>query len=110
MRMGRLVARCLLGVCALGACSVDEGGEGSDCVRSTECALGLVCIEGACSSDLAAIADLGEVPELMTEAGTEMAVPDASERVPDAGGMDMMMVPADAALPPEDAAMQLDGG
>ena len=101
MSMGRWVAGCLgIGCVLLGGCSVEEGGSGADCIRSTECQAGLVCIEGVCSDDLSAIEDPGEVPELMPEGGMDMMVmPDASEMTPaDAGGMEMMM-PTDAALP-----------
>ena len=75
------------------ACSVEQGGAGGDCVRSTECEMGLVCIEGACSDDLSSIGDPGEVPMLVPDGGMEMAMPDAGET--------MMMAP-DAAMTPAD--------
>lgn len=64
--------------------------------------MGLVCIESACSSDLSLIGDPGEVPELMPDAGVDMAVPDASE----------MMMPPDAMTMNSDAAVAppVDGG
>lgn len=95
MGMGRLVAVSLVACGLLAACSVEEGGAGDDCVRSTECALGFVCIEGLCSNDPSAIEDPGEVPELMPEGGMQMMM-----MAPDAG--DMMMPPSDAAMPPAD--------
>ena len=94
MAMGRWVTVSVVAAGMLGGCSVEEGGAGADCVRSAECALGLVCIEGLCSNDLSAIEDPGEVPELMPEGGMDMMVePDAS---------DMMRVSSDAATPPAD--------
>jgi hypothetical protein len=92
MRRGFAFSAVVAGV--LGGCSVEEGGAGADCVRSAECALGLVCIEGLCSNDLSAIADPGEVPELMPEGGMDMMVlePDASD----------MMMSSDAATLPAD--------
>jgi hypothetical protein len=93
MGMGRLVAVSLVACGTLGACTVEEGGAGEDCVRSTECAMGLVCIEGLCSNDLSAIEDPGEVPELMPEGGMNMMELDAG---------DMMMTLSDAAMPPVD--------
>ena len=77
MGMGRLLSTFGLGIW-LGACSVEDGGSGADCVRSTECEMGLVCIEGACSNDLSLIGDPGEVPMLMPEGGMDMVTPDAS--------------------------------
>jgi hypothetical protein len=93
----------------LAGCSIEEGGSGADCIRSTECELGLVCIEGTCSNDLSLIGDPGEVPELMPDGGMDLAMPDASEMpVPDAGGMMMaadagdMMTSDAATVPPVD--------
>lgn len=94
MAMGRWVSVGVAVAGLLGGCSVDQGGAGADCVRSAECAMGLVCIEGLCSNDLSAIEDPGEVPELMPEGGMEMMVE------PDASGM--MMMSSDAAAPPGD--------
>lgn len=100
MGMGRSLVTLGLGIW-LGACSVEEGGSGADCVRSTECEMGLVCIEGACSDDLSLIGDPGEVPMLMPEAGVDVVTPDASEQVaPDAS--DMMGMATDAAVTPAD--------
>lgn len=101
-----------------GACSVEEGGAGQDCLRSAECAPGLVCIEGICSDDLSSIADPGEVPMLTPEDAGMAPEPDAGALPIDAA---MMMPPADAAItmppvdaaatmPPVDAAMPADGG
>ena len=109
MGMGRLVLRVLGFGLWLAGCSVEEGGAGADCVRSTECQMGFVCIEGVCSNDLSLIGDPGEVPELMPDGGMDMAMPDAGEpptldasdimEPTDAGGMpmttDAAMVPAD---------------
>jgi hypothetical protein len=94
MAMGRWVSLSVMVAGVLGGCSVEEGGAGADCVRSAECALGLVCIEGACSNDLSAIEDPGEVPELMPEGGMDMMVEtDASN---------MMTMSSDAATLPAD--------
>jgi hypothetical protein len=94
MGLARLVALSVVVAGALGGCSVEEGIAGADCVRSTECAMGLVCIEGLCSNDLSAIEDPGEVPELMPDGGMDMMVePDASE---------MTVVSGDAATLPAD--------
>jgi hypothetical protein len=93
MGLARLVAVGAVVAGVLGGCSVEQGGAGADCVRSAECAMGLVCIEGLCSSDLSAIDDPGEVPELMPEGGMEMMVE------PDASGL---MTPGDAAALPAD--------
>ena len=75
------------------ACSVQDGAAGDECLRSTECASGLVCIEGICSDDLSSIADPGTVPMFMPETAMEPE-PDAGE-LPD-GAM---------ATPTSDAAM-----
>ena len=86
---GRLLVTLALSA-PFGGCSVKEGGAGADCVRSTECQMGLVCIEGMCSADLSLIADPGEVPELVPDAGMEMTPADGGDV-----GM-QMMPPADA--------------
>jgi hypothetical protein len=87
-----------------GACSVEEGGAGQDCLRSAECAQGLVCIEGVCSDDLSSIADPGEVPMLTPEEASLEPESDAGAVPVDAA---MVMPPSDAAItmPPVDAAM-----
>ncbi len=86
------------------ACSVQPGGAGTDCVRSSECELGLVCIEGMCTDDLDALADPGAVPVLPDEAGME---PDA---MADASLNDAAVEPTlDAALPDASAPLT-DGG
>jgi hypothetical protein len=74
--------------------------------------MGLVCIEGTCSSDLSLIGDPGEVPELMPDGGMDIAMPDASElpvtdasdvTMPaDAGDMTMTMTRDAATVPPVD--------
>ena len=50
--------------------------------------MGLVCIEDVCTDDLSSIADPGEVPMLMPEAGVEPVAPDASEMELPAAMMD----------------------
>lgn len=101
MGMGRLVLMSVALGLGLAGCSVEAGGAGAGCVRSTECEMGLVCLEGACSNDLSLIGDPGEVPELMPDAGMDMVMPDASEPpLPDAGAM--MMTTDAATLPPVD--------
>jgi len=101
MGMGRLVLTVLALGLWLAGCSVEAGGAGADCVRSTECAMGFVCLEGTCSNDLSLIGDPGEVPELMPDAGMDIAMPDASEPAPPDAG-DMMMTTDAALLPPAD--------
>jgi len=88
----------------LAGCSVDEGGSGADCVRSTECEMGLVCIEGTCSNDLSLIGDPGEVPELMPDGGMDVAMPDASDMMtmPTDAGDTMTMTSDAAVVPPAD--------
>lgn len=86
------------------ACSVQPGGAGTDCVRSTECELGLVCIEGMCTDDLDALDHPGDVPVLPDEVGMQ---PDA---MADASLDDAAVEPTlDAALPDAPAPLP-DGG
>lgn len=107
--LGRVARTVALGLWLAG-CSVEEAGAGEDCVRSTECEMGLLCIEGVCSNDLSLIGDPGEVPELMPDGGMDMAMPDAGEPAPvDAGGTmvlpdagEVMMMAGDAATPAPD--------
>jgi hypothetical protein len=84
----------LLCVSAVSACNRDALRSGDGCTRSSECAAGLVCVEGACSSNLAGIGNPGTVPMLMEEPQTPIdAGADASTAAPE----------PDAALPPADA-------
>jgi len=93
------------------ACSVSEGEPGDECLRSTECAAGLVCIEGVCSDDLSSIADPGEVPVLMTDEAGMVLEPEPDAGTPPADAA-MMLPPVDAATttPAADAALPSDGG
>jgi hypothetical protein len=59
-------------------CSLEKGGNGDTCTRSTQCATGLACIypdgsarakEGKCSSDLSSLNDPNQVPMLMMDMG-----------------------------------------
>jgi hypothetical protein len=94
----------------VGACSVEEAGAGQGCLRSAECAPGLVCIEGVCSDDLSSIADPGEVPTLTPEEQDTELEPDVGEVTVDAAMM-MMTTTEDAAMMPlADAAMPAEGG
>jgi hypothetical protein len=105
-----------LGVLA-GACSVEQGAAGADCIRSTECEMGLVCIDSMCTADLSLIEDPGTVPEPEPDAGMEMVEPaDAAMMMMEpADAAAMMMEPVDAAammMDPVDAAVMapVDGG
>lgn len=80
-------------------CAVDSAGYGGDCVRSTECNAGLVCIEGTCTNDLSLLDDPGEVPELRE--------PDAGVVPSDAAVSDAAAPALDGALPIPDAAAPL---
>lgn len=64
--------------------------------------MGLVCIESTCSSDLSLIGDPGEVPELMPDAGVDMAMPDASQMMMPADASAMTMNSDAAVAPPVD--------
>jgi hypothetical protein len=95
--VGSSMRRCSIWVAMLwlasgaGACSVEEGGAGQDCLRSAECAPGLVCIEGVCSDDLSSIANPGEVPMITPEEADMEPEPDAGPMPVDAA----MMLPSD---------------
>jgi len=104
-----VIGRCLVLCGLVAACSVEEAGAGADCVRSTECGMGLVCIDAVCTDDLSSTADLSEVPMLMPEAVAEAVAPDASETVPlapDAGEMEPPPATMDAAM----MMLPVDGG
>jgi hypothetical protein len=60
-----------------------NGAEGSACVRLAQCAPGLACVNGACSSDLSGLAEAGGVPVL------DAAVPFDAGVLPDAAVVDM---------------------
>lgn len=57
-----------------------NGEEGAACVRLAQCASGLACVNGMCSSDLTALAEAGMVPVL--DSGV---VPDVVVNDEDAG-------------------------
>jgi hypothetical protein len=80
-------------------CSVDSAGYGGDCVRSTECNAGLVCIEGSCTNDLSLLEDPGEVPDL--------SEPDTGTGPLDASAPDAAVPTLDGATPIVDAALPL---
>jgi hypothetical protein len=77
-------------------CSLEQGKRGGICVRTTQCAAGLACVEGRCSRDLEAIADESTSPIF--------EMPDAAQ---DAAS-DARATPPDAARPDSDAAMSGD--
>jgi hypothetical protein len=105
-----MLAKLVFALCALVAshgCSVQPGGAGADCVRSTECELGLVCVNETCTDNLDGLEDQGQVPVLMMEAA------DAGDGMADAatGSGDASVMRSDAAMPVVDSAMPsgLDG-
>ena len=81
----------VLALLALHGCSVQPGGAGTDCVRSAECELGLVCIDGTCTDNLDGLEDQGAVPVLMMDPADDIA--------------DAAMASGDAAAPMNDAAV-----
>jgi hypothetical protein len=92
----------LLCVSAVWACNRDALRSGDGCTRSSECAAGLVCVEGACSSNLVGIGNPGTVPMLMEE-----------PEMPSDGGADASPAapePDAAALPPAADAGTFDAG
>jgi hypothetical protein len=60
--MGRWLGLLLL---LLSSCKSLERGAGKACTRSSQCAVGLACIEQVCSDDLGALAEQSTVPDLM---------------------------------------------
>lgn len=55
-----------LGLGSIAACGdLSERGAGDQCTRSTQCAVGLACIDGVCGDDLSAVAEQSEVPQLV---------------------------------------------
>lgn len=112
-------------VAALGGglgCSLSQGGSGDKCVRSAECAGGLACVEGLCSTDLQAIADQSMPADLgmrdaavdaATDAAIDGAPPGTDASVPGvdsggagaggSGGADATSPDVDAAISGEDA-------
>jgi hypothetical protein len=52
---------------AAAACTSKPVGPGESCTRSSQCKLGLACIEGRCSDDLDALRGQSTVPMLMEE-------------------------------------------
>jgi hypothetical protein len=85
-------------------CSVGSAGYGGDCVRSTECDVGLVCIEGLCTNDLSGLADPGEVPDLSEE---DAAAPAIDAAVVDGETPDAALPVLDGSVPVIDAALPL---
>jgi hypothetical protein len=85
---------CVLAPCLLGmsACSAEGAVRGEACTRSAQCAAGLACIAGECSTDVDAVGRQNEVPMLMPEVsdggadgGSDGAIDDASSADDDAG-------------------------
>ncbi len=88
----RAIVRLALLVALAGACSnaPSNGQEGAPCVRLAQCASGLACVEGMCTTDLTALAEAGLVPVLdagapMDGATADVAMPDGSVPDDDAG-------------------------
>ena len=50
-----------------------EGGPGAECFRAEECAAGLVCIDQACTSDLASVNFRSDAAVRVVDAGTGAA-------------------------------------
>ena len=46
-------------------CATKTAEKGDECTRTNQCASGLACVKGVCSSDLRSIASQSQVPELM---------------------------------------------
>ncbi|HMI94399.1 MAG TPA: hypothetical protein VK509_23665 [Polyangiales bacterium] len=85
--------------CALAspACNREALGSGDSCTRSSECEDGLVCVEGACSANLAGIGDPGSVPMLMEEEMPAEGESDAATMMGGEPGTMSDAAPADAA-------------
>jgi hypothetical protein len=79
------------------SCNREALGGGDSCTRSSECEDGLVCVEGACSANLAGIGDPGSVPMLMQE-----------EDMPTEGGSDGAMANGDSGAAPDAASAPAD--
>ena len=73
----------LLAATWVSGCNRDPLGSGDACTRSSECKVGLVCVEGACTGSLAGLENPGTVPMVMM------------------GGEEMPMEGADGAAPSE---------
>lgn len=56
---------------SIAGCTAKPAGAGESCTRSSQCKVGLACIEGRCSSDLDALQNQSMVPMLMPEAPGE---------------------------------------
>lgn len=72
---------------------------GAACVRSVECAAGLACVSGMCSSDLSSLAEAGTLPPLDLGAGDGGSVPVTDLGTP---AMDMSVPATDMAMPAVD--------
>lgn len=84
--MGRTLALLgLLGALVGCARSPSNGQEGAACVRLAQCAPGLACVDGACSTDLTALAEAGMVPILDAGLMLDAAVADVVVADVDAG-------------------------
>jgi hypothetical protein len=109
--LGSALVGALPALLSIAGCSLAPTGlaEGSRCLRSTQCAGGLVCsAAGTCTSDLNGFGQ-GMVPDVggdvgMIDAGEMMDVPGL-----DAPGMDVPVVPMDTP-PAPDTPMPVDTG
>ena len=80
---GAPVLSALLWLASAG-CTDRTRSDGEACTRSTECAVGLACVEGACSADLTPLEDPSRVP-MLTPAMPDAAMtpaPDAATQPP----------------------------
>jgi len=76
----------LLGLAGASGCAAAPSNRpaGETCLRASECAPGLACVEGLCSADLGAIG--GMLPNLEAGAADAMAMADGSMDGPPADG------------------------
>lgn len=70
-------------------CATETAERGQACTRTAQCAPGLACVEGECSSDLDAIGRQGSVPMLMMpDAGADAAADAGADAATDASAVD----------------------
>lgn len=72
-----------LWLASIGGCANAEmnAQEGEACIRLSQCAPGLACVQGMCTTDLAALAEAGMVPIL--DSGALMDAPALTDAQPD---------------------------
>ena len=107
----RAFDRVRAGLCGLAlllasvACNRAALGRGDECTRSSECAAGLVCVEGACSSSLAGLENPGTVPMVMM-GGAAMPMEGSGDGGMTAGAAGSQPAAEEAMAPPPDAGAQ----